>query len=224
MATKLAFDPNKMAAMGKVRMALRSIAKEDLATSPLSVGAVSVLLDKDPKTLHSARVTREEMRNAKKVIPPLWLESIPYAGTPTAATYMALDLVEYLDRLALAPTLREWEQKLPQSYPKLNLPRSFLGFQSWLAHAEVTELWPFAIQPDGRPMDVIAAILCEQVGDDVRWLTIREFGNLAADAADRAFHVGEKTVLLSDPTTPVEEEPGNGKGTRNRWDEPGGPI
>ena len=115
MATKLAFDPNKMAAMGQVRKALREIPKEDLATVPFSVGAVAALLDKDPKTLHSARVTREEMLDEKKVIPPLSLESIPYAGTPAAATYMALDLVEYLDRLALAPTLRGWEQKLPKS-------------------------------------------------------------------------------------------------------------
>lgn len=195
MATKLAFDPNKMAAMGLVRKALREIPKEDLATVPFSVGAVAALLDKDPKTLHSARVTREEMLDEKKVIPPLSLESIPYAGTPAAATYMALDLVEYLDRLALAPTLRGWEQNLPKSYPELNLPRSFLGFQSWLAHAEVTELWPFAIQPDGRPMDVIAAILSEQVGDDVRWLTIREFSTMAADAASQVYVTVEQTGI-----------------------------
>lgn len=211
MATKLAFDPNKMAAMGLVRKALREIPKEDLATVPFSVGAVAALLDKDPKTLHSARVTREEMLDEEKVIPPLSLESIAYAGTPAAATYMALDLVGYLDRLALAPTLRGWEQKLPKSYPKLNLPRSFLGFQSWLAHAEVMELWPFAIQPDGRPMDVIAAILSEQVGDDVRWLTIRQFGDLAADAATHR-HVKDEQTGIGDVTrvpldkTPAEQE------------------
>jgi hypothetical protein len=211
MATKLAFDPNKMAAMSQVRKALREIPKEDLATFPFSVGAVAALLDKDPKTLHSARVTREEMLDEEKVIPPLWLESIPFAGTPTAATYMALDLVEYLDRLALAPTLRVWEQKLPDSYPKLKLPRSFLGFQSWLAHAEVTELWPFAIQPDGRPMDVIAAILSERVGDDVRWLTIRQFGDLAADAATHR-HVKVEQTGIGDVTriperkSPAEQE------------------
>jgi len=224
MAEKLAFDPKKMAAMGEVRKALRDVAREDLATTLFSVGAVAALLDIDPKTLHSARVSREEMLGKGKVIPPLWLESLPYAGTRTSAKYTALDLVEYLDRQALAPTLKVSAQNLPESYPKLNVPRTFLGFQSWLSHAEVTDLWPFAIQPDGRPMDVIAAILCEQVGDDVRWLTIREFGNLAADTALRAFHAEEKAVLLSEPTMPVEEEPGNGKDTRNRWERPGGPM
>ena len=146
-----------------------------------------------------------------KVIPPLWLESIPYAGTRTSAKYTALDLVEYFDRQALAPTLKSLAQNLPASYPKLNLPRSFLGFQSWLAHAEVTELWPFAIQPDGRPMDVIAAILCEQVGDDVRWLTIRQFGDLAADAASNR-HVKVEQAGIGDVTripeskSPAEQE------------------
>ena len=207
MAAKSALDPDKVAAMGQVRKVLRSIAKEDLATFPLQVGAVSVLLDKDPKTLHAARVTREEKLERKEVIPPIWLESIPYVGTPTAATYMALDIVEYLDRLALAPTLKGWEQNLPKSYPNLNLPRSFLGFQSWLAHAEVTELWPFAIQPDGRPMDVIAAILSEQVGDDVRWLTIRQFGDLAADAATHR-HVKVEQSGIGDVTrVPLEKTP-----------------
>jgi len=215
MATKLVIDPNKTTAMKQVREALRAIDRQDLATYPFSVSAVSALLDKDPKTLHDARKSREEMLDQKKVIPPLWLESIPFAGTHSAATYMALDLVEYLNRLALAPTLRLWEQALPKSYPKLDLPRSFLGFQNWLAHAETTELWPFSIQPDGRPLDVIAAILCDTVGDDVRWLTIREFGDLAANTASQAFHGGEKVVFVSEIATPAADEPIIGEDQRD---------
>lgn len=224
MATKLGIDPKKMAAMLQVREALRAIPKEELATVPFSVGAVAALVDKDPKTLHDARKTREEKLKSGKVIDPLSLESIPYVETPNATTYMGLDLVEYLDRLALAPTLREWERKLPQSYPGLQLPRSFLGFQTWLARAEVTELWPFSIQSDGRPMDLIAAILSDTVGNDVRWLTIREFGNLAADTASQAFHDEEKVVLTSESTTPDAPEPDGRRDGRDRWAEPGGPI
>lgn len=224
MATKLGLGSNKMFAMGEVRRALRAIPKEDLATVPLSVGAVVVLLDKDPKTLHTARKKRAKMLEAGAKILPLELESIPFAGTPTAATYMALDLVEYLDRKALAPTLHVWEQTLPQSYPNLQLPRSFLGFQSWLARAEVTDLWPFSIQGDGRPMDLIAAILNDTVGDDLRWLTIREFGTLAADTASQAFHDKEKGALTSLPTEPVATELAEKADERDRWKEPGGPL
>lgn len=224
MASKLAIDPNKVAAMAEIRKALRAIPKEDLATFPLSVGAVSVLLDKDPKTLHAARTTRDELLETKKPIHPLWLESIPYAGTANAATYMALDLVEYLDRLALAPTLKPWEQKLPASYPSLKMPRSFLGFQSWLARAGATELWPFAIQRNGRPMDLIAAILMDGVGDEARWMTIREFSELAADTASREFHEDQRAELGSAPGSQLKREGAQPTDSRDRWSEPGGPI
>ncbi len=151
MATKAALDPKKLAAMTEAREALRSIPKGDLPFQPLSVGAVATLLDADPKTLYAARKTREESLEKKKAIHPLWLESIPFVETPGGAAYMALDVIEYMDRLALGPTLHPSVQKLPQSYPGLKLPRTFLGFQAWMAEADATELWPFAMQPDGSP-------------------------------------------------------------------------
>ena len=60
-------------------------------------------------------------------------------------------------------------------------------------------------------MDVIAAILSEQVGDEVRWLTIRQFGDLAADAATHRHVNGEQTGIgtvtrVPDSKTPAEQE------------------
>lgn len=223
MASKAPLDPKKVAAQREVRATLRTIPKEELATFSLSVGAVSVLLDKDPKTLHAARLTRDEWLAEGKAIHPLSLESIPYAGTPNAATYMALDVIEYLNREALAPTLNIKEQSVASNYPSLNLPRSFLCFQRWLAHADATELWPFSIQADGRPMDFIAALLEGSVGDDVRWLTIREFGDLVSHGASNAFSEAESEVLVQQVEKrddgDAREQP-----ERDRWREPGGPI
>jgi hypothetical protein len=218
-----ALDSKKVAAVGEIRKALRAIPKEDLATFPLSVGVVAAFLDVDPKTLHAARTTRDEKLQKGAPIHPLDLESIPYLKTSSGTTYMALDVIEYVDRRALAPTLPVWKQKLPASYPPLQLPRSFLGFQAWIANADPTELWPFAIQADGRPMDLIAALVNGAVADDVRWLTIRQFGDLAADAASRAFHNEEATALLdaSGKDQGGSDEPEH---ERDRWSTPGGPI
>lgn len=223
MASKLPMDPKKVAAQTQVRATLRAIPREELATFALSVGAVSVLLDKDPKTLYAARLTRDEWLAEGKAIHPLSLESIPYAGTPNAATYMALDVIEYLNREALAPTLSIKQQSVASNYPSLNLPRAFLCFQRWLAHADATELWPFAIQADGRPMDFIAALLDDSIGDEIRWLTIRQFSDLVAHGASHAFSQAESEVIL-----PREEARDDGQDEnqlkRDRWSEPGGPI
>ncbi len=229
MATKSLADQErelreKSAAVAMFREELRRIKKEELASSPLSVAAVSAILDKDAKTLYNARVTRKEMLEEEKVIPPLDLASIGFVGTPNRATYMALDLVEYLNRLAFAPTLQARDQLLPQSFPSLKLPRFFLGFQSWLAQGDSNDRWLFSIRSDGRPIDLIAAILNKEVGDDVRWLTIREFGEMTADCADRASAIRVKAELESDQTTVVVVTASKIGDRQDRWEKPGGPM
>jgi len=214
-------DSRKEFAAKAVRNALRAVAKEDLAIKTFKVNAVAVLLDKDVKTLFNARLTRDEMIQATKTIHPLSLESLPYIDSQPAATYAALDLVKYLDRMALSPTLKKWERGLPQSYPGLGISRSFLGFQSWLSRCTATDLWPFAIQEDGRPMDFIAAMLGEQLGEDIQWLSIREFGELAAHTASQARADSEQQELEDLIKVPVKtKEPDR----IDRWNQPGGPV
>ncbi len=73
-------------------------------------------------------------------------------------------------------------------------------------------------------MDLIAAILYGRVGDEVRWLTIREFGEMAAHAAGLRRSTDEQTSIAVDtriPDAPGEDEQEDRK---DRWEKPGGPI
>ena len=49
-------------------------------------------------------------------------------------------------------------------------------------------LWSFCSQVSGRPLELIAAMQMNETTEIMEWLTIREFGTRAADAAFEAFH------------------------------------
>jgi hypothetical protein len=72
-------------------------------------------------------------------------------------------------------------------------------------------------------MDFIAALLENSIGDDIRWLTIRQFGDLVSYGASQAFSQAESEVIL-----PQEDVPDDGEADeqpkRDRWSKPGGPI
>jgi hypothetical protein len=66
-----------------------------------------------------------------------------------------------------------------------------LGFQSWLAPASSLDKWPFSIQPDGRPMDILATTIAGKLTGTAEDLAIREFRQRVADATAFDFHEGE---------------------------------
>ena len=181
-------NPQKTVAITTLMKAMREVPPELRAAKKYKVATVCVLHDVDPKTLFKARRERDKaMANDPASIHPLSLESIPYLDKPPHPVYSAQDLIDYDDRIARARTLPKIEQSNWKHYPEPTPSPPILGFQSWLVEATPTQLWPFSIQADGRPLDMIAATLTDRVTEEFEWLTIREFGVRAADTASAAF-------------------------------------
>lgn len=184
-----------------------------------SVANVCQLIPCNAKTLFNARKKRALALEKGQPLNPLELESIAFVAKQSPA-YLAINLKEYFDRQMKASGLNPSEQINPGNYQTFAL-RAVLGFQNWLDLAGPREQWPFALQKSGRPMDLIAATLSNQVTDDIRWLTIREFGETAAHAASRKFAEAEQEVIRCVVNKPATEVPADRKA---RWKRPGGPV
>ncbi len=199
---------NKIEAITALRKTLMSIDASIKPTYKLAVGDVAAILDVDAHTLRDARVERERKLKKREEINPLSLESISFIHKPPTAVYTAQEIENYFKRLELADKLPPWQQSRAENYPNLNLPYEVRGFQTWLAQTGPTETWPFSIQDDGRPIDMVMALVDGKLTGNVEWLTLREFGTRAADAASSAFHnaedsvIGEGARVLDEPTEP----------------------
>ena len=213
----------RMKAQIAMRALLRSLPDEEKMSYEVSVASTCVLLQCDPSTLYEARRKRTEWERKRQPIPPLDLASIPFIKKKQPV-YTAFDLLAFIDKTAQARGLKLADQDNPRKYP--GAVGAVLGFQTWLGAARPTEQWPFAIQKDGRPIDLIAMQLAGEAGEDFEWLTIREFGGRLADATSRGASTEEARVLrarMPKPKPPATD-PSPDRGRKLRWSKPGGPI
>lgn len=174
---------------------LRQMSKEELATCTLSNAQAAVVLDVDPKTLAAAKKNRMDKLDSKQSISPISLESISFIDPDPYVRYPAIELLNFLDRCAYAAQLHPLSQHKASNYPKNIAPKKLLAFQSWLTESDPGELWPFCIPKSGRPIDLVTAIELQQTHEIVEWMTIREFGRRAADAAEEDFSRRERAIL-----------------------------
>ena len=206
----------------RARSAMLATLRAVAATTPdhqYSVGNVCLLIPCNVKTLFNARKKRTDALKKGQPISPLELESIPFVPKQNP-TYMASHLVQYLDRLMKSTGMSPADATDPGKYQTFAV-RAVLGFQNWLDEAGPHEQWPFAMQKSGRPMDLIAATLSQQITKDIRWLTIREFGEIAAHAASEDFAEAEQEIFRHGLKKPADDEP---SAPISRWEKPGGPM
>ena len=182
----------RMKAQIAMRKLLRSLPEDEKKSYEVSVSSACVLLQRDPSTLFEARRKRAEWEDKKQPISPLDLASLRFIKK-SPPVYTAFDLLEFIDRTAFARGLKLADQDDPNKYP--GAVGAVLGFQTWLGNATAAQQWPFVIQPDGRPRDLIAAQLAGEAGEDFEWLTIREFGERCAHAASQASSSNEAEVI-----------------------------
>jgi len=182
----------RMKAQIAMRALLRSIPAEEKMSYEVSVASACVLLQRDPSTLLEARRKRTLWEEKSQPIPPLDLAAIPFIKK-MPPVYTAYDLLEFIDKTARARGLKVAEQDDASKYP--GSVGAVLGFQTWLGQAGPREQWPFVVQMDGRPHDLIAAQLGGDAGEQFEWLTIREFGDRCADVASRALSSEEASAI-----------------------------
>lgn len=222
-------DIERMKAQIAMRALLRSIPDEEKMSYEVSVASTCVLLQCDPSTLYEARRKRTDWEKKKNPIPPLDLASIPFIKKKQPV-YTAFDLLAFIDKTARARGLKLEDQAKLSKYR--GAVGAVLGFQTWLGDAGPQEQWPFVIQKDGRPRDLIAAQLAGEGGEDFEWLTIREFGDRCADAASREASAEEAQSIAVAAREPkksanakgVMPEPKTVRDRKKRWAEPGGPL
>lgn len=164
------------------------------------VGDVSALLRVDPKTLQRKREARDRALALKadaevagaawdQQIDPLDIASIPYVPPAPTVKYAALELENYLLRLS------EASKPKPPANPGFSLPGTIRGFQSWLSTATPLDTWPFSIQADGRPMDLLLAVGAGLLTGKAERLTVQEFGERLAHASAEAYARAEADEL-----------------------------
>ncbi len=203
---------------------LESIPESLLEIKLYSQAEACKVLDKDAKTLKSARDKRNLYGVNVAAISPLDLASIHFVQSDGVDAYQPIELLNFIKRQRFAHRLSIIAQANPAMYAETIRPTTLLGFQTWLGTASVKDTWPFCIQPSGRPVDFVAALVLGQTTNDIRWLTIGEFGALAAHTASQAFHGEEKVVLISALHTPAADGAVTEEDRRDRWEVPGGPI
>lgn len=158
------------------------------------VGDACALLGVDAKTLQRKRKLRDTLLANGEDPDPLDLSSIPYVPPRPAVRYSAQDLEDFLKRLYAAT--KSHKVKLPPS-PGKRQAVAVLGFQTWMATASPVDNWPFSIQPDGRPMDLCAAIITGKLTGKAESLTLRMFAERVADVASRSFHEAEAKEITA---------------------------
>ena len=200
---------------------LRSMSEEEAKSFSYSTAAASVILDVDAGSLADARKARLKALAQTIDIHPLSWESIHFLDMQPKEKYSAIELRNFLDRKGHANSLHVNSQKLAAMYPPEIAPSTLIGFQTWLAQSDLDELWPFCIQDSGRPLDLLAAMQLDQTTEMVEWMTIREFGVRAADAASQDFHVRQRKAITGETSDgSAQDQPTMAE----RWERPGGPI
>lgn len=171
------------------------------------VADAAAYLGVDPKTLQRKRKERDAILAKGEEPDPLDISSVPYVPPRPAVKYLAQDIEDFLRRLAMATKVPYWAKEKMAGKPAA---LAGLGFQSWLSVASPIDTWPFSIQSDGRPMDLLAATLTNKLTGQTEYLTIRGFGERVADAASRVFHENEDDAIGAsagggkDPASPSD--------------------
>lgn len=204
-AQKAEVDRDKAAA--SLLQVLEMTPENQLESRMYSQADACTLLGKDPKTLKSARDARNAKGANVKSINPLDLASIHFLTVDGVDAYQAIELLNYIKRRKFARRLSIVAQADPGMYAETIRPTTLLGFQTWLGTASVKDTWPFCIQPSGRPVDFVAALVLGQTTNDIRWLTIREFSTMAADTAAYAHVSAEQTVVGDETRIPESKSP-----------------
>ena len=170
-----------------------------------SVSEVAAMISPDPKQLHRARAAQQLAIDNGTRIEPGSLESISCVSVGKGRfEYSAEAIHNYLR----GKRAQEKERELKiQALTGLN---AVLAFQTWLCEASPMDTWPFSIQADGRPIDLCAAIIADKLTGEAERLTLREFGERAADAASRAFHRAEAEALDGVVVVVAERTPAKG--------------
>jgi len=146
----------------------------------------------DAKTLQRKRKQRDALLDKGEDPDPLDISSIPYVPPKPTVKYSAQDLEDFLKRLyALTKSHRV---ALPAA-PAKRQAVAVLGFQTWMAAASPVDTWPFSIQPDGRPMDLCAAIILGKLTGKAELLTMRMFAERCADISAAAFQEDEAAEI-----------------------------
>jgi len=174
------------------RVAAMSPAQRDLTM--LSAIEASVLLKISIGTLDRARSKRRDLEQAGEPIAPTSHASIPFArsGDEGPVQYFAQDIVDFLARLRFASRLVNVSREPASVSVKLE------GIRCWMAMGSAEETWPFAIQRDGRPVDMMDALSHGLLTGEARRLTLREFAKQMADASAAQFASSEKADLRSE--------------------------
>ncbi len=198
-------DAARYRAMSEARLLLRNLSPEERKTTLVTQATAAIFLDVDDKTLNAARTARTKALSSTPptVIHPLKLASIHFVDIQPRPKYSAQELLNYIDRLEHAGQLHPTSQQHVIKYPEAIRPRILIGFQTWMATATAEEEWPFCIQDDGHPMELLAAITSDRTTDDVRWLTIHGFAELAISAAQARSAKAEGGVIAV--ATPIPE-------------------
>jgi hypothetical protein len=207
------------------REVLEAMPETLLETTSYNQAEASKVLDRDAKTLKTARGKRKDAGKKLDSISPLALASIHFHEVDGVATYPAIELLNYLKRVKFARKLSIAVQDDPSKYEESIRPTTMLAFQTWLASAPATEKWPFCIQSSGRPVDLVAALVLGLTTADVRWLTVREFSNRAADSSRLAYAQDEAIVIGSNTCVPKDaQDESEGEKRKRRWTNSGGPM
>lgn len=168
----------------------------------LEVGDVCAVLRVDAKTLQRKRKQRDALLDKGEDPDPLDISSIPYVPPKPTVKYSAQDLEDFLKRLhALTKSHRV---ALPAA-PAKRQAVAVLGFQTWMAAASPVDTWPFSIQPDGRPMDLCAAIILGKLTGKAELLTLRMFAERCADISAGAFQEGEADQIAMISRKPAKQ-------------------
>jgi hypothetical protein len=196
--------------------ALASLPARARKVLPLTPKQVSALLGRRaPKTMDKdRRDQRAAIKDGRKVDPthPMSLPYVPPVGSEREVQYLAQDVLDYLERRA---------KLVDRSFLKRgSADPAMRGLQSWMSFASPSDTWPFAIQEDGRPLDMAEAIATGRLTQDAERLNLREFCDRLADAASRSGTRTERAEL--ERRTPRARAPEPKR--EERWKKAGGPI
>jgi len=209
-------DLNEQLAVIRV---LSEIPKELRDIQPLTPKQVGVLIDREPKTMERDRKEQRAAIAAGEDIAPLHPRSLPYVppvGTEREVQYIVSDVLAYLERRAKSVD-RSFLKRGGPGEPELR------GFQSWLSFGSASDTWPFSIQADGRPVDMLEAIATGRLTEDAVRLNIGEFSKKLSDAASLKTVTDDKAAIAKVARKPVAAKTASNN-RASRWAKPGGPI
>lgn len=204
---------------------LSEIPKKLRDIQPLTPKQAGALINREPKTMErdrrEQRAAIEEAKRKKVTvkIDPLHPRSLPYlppSGTEREVQYIISDVLDYLERRAKAVD-RSFLKRGGPGEPELR------GFQSWLSFGSASDTWPFAIQADGRPVDILEAIATSRLTEDAVRLNIGEFSKRLSDAASLKTVADDKAAIAKVARKPVAAKTATNN-RASRWAKPGGPI